>query len=188
MEIPTTPPIIEKYGLVQSTARRGGEAPNTNDFLQLLVTQLQNQDPLSPMENAEFIQQVAQFSSLEETQNLNAQISNLVTIQEVVAGQNAFTQSANLVGKQVEFAHPDTGEDETGVVSAVHVTADGLILDIDGLEVPLAQVTGLLAPHAPVDPVDPATDDDASADDTDSNETNNDSSLDNSDTDDELNN
>ncbi|MBR1735637.1 MAG: flagellar hook capping protein, partial [Firmicutes bacterium] len=47
-----------------------------NAFLRLLTTQLQYQDPLSPMENTEFIAQMAQFTSLEQMQNLNTTMSN----------------------------------------------------------------------------------------------------------------
>jgi flagellar basal-body rod modification protein FlgD len=157
----TTSPLLDKYGLIQSIAKQPGQKNDENVFLTLLVTQLQNQDPLSPMENAEFIQQVATFSSLEESQNLNAKLADLITIQEVVAGQNAFTQSASLVGKTVEYAHPDTGEPATGFVGAVHVTDAGLVLDIDGLEVPLGLVTGIVT-EAPAD--EPAPQEETPAD------------------------
>ena len=61
-----------KYNYYDSN--KGSKKSNDLDkdaFLSLLVTQLQNQDPLSPMEDREFISQMAQFSSLEQMQNLN---------------------------------------------------------------------------------------------------------------------
>jgi len=65
-----------------------------DDFLQLLVTQLRFQDPLQPMEDKEFIAQMAQFNSLEEMQKLN----------KTMAAQNDFNQLASassMIGKRV---------------------------------------------------------------------------------------
>ena len=51
-----------------------------DDFLKLLVTQLRYQNPLEPMDNKEYKAQLAQFSSLEQMQNLNLQLANLSAI------------------------------------------------------------------------------------------------------------
>jgi flagellar basal-body rod modification protein FlgD len=71
-----------------------------NDFLKLFVTQLQNQNPLSPMDSANFTSQLAQFSSLEQLTNLNTSMSNLVDYQNSM--QNVLAIS--LIGKTVQVA------------------------------------------------------------------------------------
>lgn len=80
-------------------------------FLQLLVTQMQYQDPLNPQQDTEFISQLAQFSSLEQMQNLNETFSN--------------TSALSLVGKTVMVTETDstgTSRSITGVVD--YVTRD----------------------------------------------------------------
>jgi flagellar basal-body rod modification protein FlgD len=68
-----------------------------NEFLQLLVTQMQNQDPLDPMRNEEFIAQLAQFSALEQMVNMN---STLVTLTMLESSINN-SQAVNLIGKRI---------------------------------------------------------------------------------------
>ncbi len=67
-----------------------------DDFLQLLITQLQHQDPTKPMDDKQFIAQMAQFSSLEQMTNLGQEFSK---ISGIVSRGNAL----NLLGKQVEI-------------------------------------------------------------------------------------
>lgn len=65
------------------------------DFLKILTSQLGNQDPLKPLDNQEFIAQVAQFSALEQSRQLNQKIDQLLAVQSA-------TQSVGLLGKTVE--------------------------------------------------------------------------------------
>ena len=110
-------------------------------FMKLLVNQLKNQDPLSPMEGQQFASELAQFSTLEEMQNLNDSIYGLAVLQQNNALMSQLTDSSALIGKQVEFIHPTTGETSTGVVESVKL-ADGIaVLNVDGLDVPLGNVT-----------------------------------------------
>ncbi len=64
-------------------------------FFKLLITQLKNQDPLKPMEDKEFIAQMAQFSSLEQMQNMNENM-------EKYLNAKTLTEGAALIGKTVE--------------------------------------------------------------------------------------
>jgi flagellar basal-body rod modification protein FlgD len=66
-------------------------------FLSLLVTQLQNQDPTEPMDNSEFIAQLATFSSLEQLQQVNAKLSSIASYFEQMqaAADAAITSATN---------------------------------------------------------------------------------------------
>ncbi|MCX7786247.1 MAG: flagellar hook assembly protein FlgD [Spirochaetes bacterium] len=68
-----------------------------DDFLKLLVTQLSHQDPTQPMEDREFIAQMAQFTALEQITNLNKEFSS-------VARLIATSQAVGLLGRTVEIA------------------------------------------------------------------------------------
>jgi flagellar basal-body rod modification protein FlgD len=81
-----------------------------DDFLKILISQLQNQDPTNPMEDKEFISQMAQFSSLEQMSNMNEAFSNMAT-------QMNASSAMNFLGKTVQYTE---GENTVnGVVDSV---------------------------------------------------------------------
>ncbi|CQR47695.1 Basal-body rod modification protein FlgD [Paraliobacillus sp. PM-2] len=90
---------------------RGSTSSNLgkDEFLKILMAQLQNQDPLKPMEDKEFISQMATFSSLEQMMTMNKSISSLVNNQTV----SPVIQYSHLIGKEVTFYNFD---DETGEI------------------------------------------------------------------------
>src|SRR3974390_2835673 len=84
-------------GSFANTLGAQGLAGNFNEFLKLLTTQLQNQDPLSPMDTNQFTQQLVQFSSVEQQINMNTQLSTLISLQQTA--QTA--QAASFIGATV---------------------------------------------------------------------------------------
>lgn len=68
-----------------------------NDFLHLLVVQLQNQDPLEPVKNEQFVAQLAQFSSLEQLVNINDSLTGLHMLESSINN----SQAVNLIGKKI---------------------------------------------------------------------------------------
>ncbi|QGG48174.1 flagellar hook assembly protein FlgD [Heliorestis convoluta] len=73
-----------------------------DDFLKLLVTQLRYQDPMKPMEDKEFIAQMAQFSSLEQMQNMAEGFMELKEAQMKMLHENYVAQAVSFIGKEVE--------------------------------------------------------------------------------------
>ncbi|MDR1615725.1 MAG: hypothetical protein LBR98_01700 [Syntrophomonadaceae bacterium] len=107
-----------------------GKELGQEDFLKLLVTQLQNQDPLNPQSDREFIAQMASFSSLEQMKNLNASFNELsYQIGDVMIPNLMLQQSSALIGREVSYINPEpTGEDDiilSGTVQSV-VLIDGV--------------------------------------------------------------
>lgn len=87
---------IEAFNANLNGSRTSKQELGKDDFLQILITQLQHQDPTKPMEDREFIAQMAQFSSLEQMTNMNRQFAEL----------SAALKSSlvtNLLGKEVEI-------------------------------------------------------------------------------------
>jgi flagellar basal-body rod modification protein FlgD len=116
------------------TAAATSTSINQDQFLQLLVAQLQNQDPLTPTDSTTFITQLAQFTQLEQTQRQTATFDQVLKLQQLTSG-------SALIGKTVEYT-PTNGSAQTGVVSAAAIQPDGSVaLSIGGVAVPLDQVT-----------------------------------------------
>lgn len=73
-----------------------------DEFLRMLIAQLENQDPLDPMEDKEFISQMAQFSSLEQMQNMNANLEENLNWNYLLSQTINNTMSTSLIGKDVK--------------------------------------------------------------------------------------
>jgi len=102
-----------------STTGTAGSALGKDAFLQLLVTQLKNQDPLSPTDNTQFVSQMAQFSSLESMQNLNTTVDSLATTYQ----SSQALQASSLVGRSVVVATDSAVLDPTkGITGSVTVS------------------------------------------------------------------
>jgi flagellar basal-body rod modification protein FlgD len=83
----------------QEAAKKDSTTLGKDDFLKLLTTQLQQQDPTKPMDNTAFVAQLAQFSSLEQMNNVNDTLTKLLTSQ----GTSLQTTAASMVGKTAVY-------------------------------------------------------------------------------------
>ena len=106
--LPQDPPTSE------TRADSSGEV-SKDTFLTLLIAQLEHQDPLSPMDNAEFTTQLAQFNTLEQIEAMNLNLSALLDSQE---SMSSFQTSA-LIGKEVQ-AQGNTVHLNQGAASPLH--------------------------------------------------------------------
>lgn len=81
-------------------------------LLRIILTQLTYQDPLKPMDNFQFVSQLAQFSQLQQSQTLNEQVTNLLSSQ-------AATQATSLLGRTIDFVAQTGGATQAGIVRTV---------------------------------------------------------------------
>lgn len=85
-------------------------------FLKLLVAEMKNQDPTSPMESTEYVAQLAAFSQVEQSVQINAKLDNILQA-------SALTQATAMIGKEITSADGKT----TGLVKEVKLYSDGVI-------------------------------------------------------------
>jgi len=107
-----------------------------NDFIKLLVAELQNQDPLDPMNNQEILQQISQIREIESNQRLTD------TLGSVLLGQNVATAS-NLIGRTI-VALSAEGERVTGEVERVSIEEGVARLHVGEHTVTLKNVAEIL--------------------------------------------
>lgn len=132
-------PIIENvYGnteLSEKVASKKNDTLGQDEFLLLLVTQLQNQDPLNPMDSKEFTAQLAQFSSLEQMTRMNT------TLNSISESQNglSYIQAASYIGKNVTAqgnlinlsrGEGDEGEDGVDIKFNIGNNASQIVISI----------------------------------------------------------
>src|SRR5262249_17396401 len=106
-------------GAAQGTTKGTTKESPKETFMKLLVAQLEYQNPLSPMDNTQFTQQLAQFTSLEQLQSMNANLSALMNAQTTTNG----LQAATLIGKQVQAQANTTQVSKQGEATPFQVTA-----------------------------------------------------------------
>ena len=119
---------ISSYPTAPAASTGASSELNQDTFLKLLTTQLQNQDPTNPVSNEDFIAQLAQFSSLEQLQGVNGQLSNLNLV-------NTSMNNASMVNL--------LGQDVVAASDTFHYSGDGSqeIPFITGNEVSTGTIT-----------------------------------------------
>jgi len=123
----------------------GNDTVNQDVFLQLMITQLQNQDPLDPMDNSEFLSQQAMFSQVTTMQEMNDSLNKygeaLVSMNNSMLSSTTLSQAMNIVGKEVTAIDPDNKDATiTGVVESVKVTDEGVLFTVGGKEINISDV------------------------------------------------
>jgi flagellar basal-body rod modification protein FlgD len=134
----------------QAVSNAVNQTLGKDDFLKLLIAELKNQDPLNAVDDKDFIAQMAQFSSLEQMNNMTESVNNLATTMYSLYSQSLLTQGAALIGKQV-VGEDDEGNSTQGIVDSVKWSNIGLQLQIGDKLLDLADVTGISTPEAAPD-------------------------------------
>lgn len=133
---------IEYRGTGENEDVFGQQSIGKDGFIQLLIAQLQNQDPLNPSSNEEFAAQLAQFSSLEQMQNLNQSFERMASFSNL---GNAST----LIGKEVSYLGEGNLETLTGMVDKVVIKDSAVHVEIGGELIPSEKIQTVAQAPAP---------------------------------------
>lgn len=139
-------PLSGITGSVDTTAQAAALAANSTTkksqtmdsevFMQLLVTQLRNQDPSSPMDTNQMISQQTQLAMMEQVTNQTTTANENFSLQMRIA-------AANLVGKQVSYTDAASGSAVTGTATAVSYASSVPTVTVNGKEVDLDVISGI---------------------------------------------
>jgi flagellar basal-body rod modification protein FlgD len=124
---PTSATSAATTSATASTSSSSSLPINQNQFLQMLMTELKNQNPMSPNSGdpMQFVTELAQFTAVEQ------QTNTAEATKTIAAGQNTAAAIA-LIGHSVNYTDPTTGNPTTGTVQSVQFTSSGPTLTING--------------------------------------------------------
>jgi flagellar basal-body rod modification protein FlgD len=122
----TVPPAGSSPSNPADSSSAAAPTLDYDDFLQLMVAQLQNQDPLNPTDSSEFMSQIAEFSNVEQGINANSKLDQLLVNSNI-------SQASTMIGLQL------TGPDGTaGIIQSVRIDSSGSTAILtNGKEVPI---------------------------------------------------
>ena len=140
MEVNILSPQYETQATSTSADSLGGLG--SDDFLQLLIAQLTNQDPMEPTSNEELLNQISSIRDIELSTSLTSTLEGLT-------GQQRFASASTLIGQYVTGLPDSTGVAASGVVIGVRFETDGLpVLQLsDGTELAIEQVNTIESPR-----------------------------------------
>jgi flagellar basal-body rod modification protein FlgD len=127
-----------------------GDVLGKDDFLKILMTQLQNQDPMNPMQDKDFIAQMATFTSLEQMTNMNKMLEQFIQSQSA----DNILKYSEMIGKEVHYESvklDDNGnqnvETVSGVVKSVQQKGTQTLIELlDGTTIPTSSITKVSDP------------------------------------------
>jgi flagellar basal-body rod modification protein FlgD len=118
---------------------------NANDFIKMMITQLQNQDPTEPAKSDQLLAQMSQIGQLQSSTQLQSSLSGLVQ-------QNQIASAGNLIGKSVE-GMDDANNTVHGTVDSVNVQATQVVLHLHtGADLQMSRVTKITNGATPTTP------------------------------------
>lgn len=127
-----------------SVANSSATSLSSNEFLQLMMTELENQDPLSPSSSdpTQYLTELAQMTSVEQETNTAQSTAESAT-------EQAVSQAVGLIGDTVSYKDQTTGDVVTGAVNSVQITSSGPTLTVNGVAgVDPAIVTNVTGPSS----------------------------------------
>jgi flagellar basal-body rod modification protein FlgD len=132
-------PVIA--GVPARKVTSGNNSMGKDQFLQILITQLKNQDPLSPMQDKDFIAQMAQFSSVEQLTEMNGNLKSMLAMLSQSLGS-----ASGIIGKTISWSVPGKGVNDlptvgSGVVEAIAVKNKAQYAVVDGKDIPIDRIS-----------------------------------------------
>jgi flagellar basal-body rod modification protein FlgD len=113
------------------------------DFFKLLTAQMSAQDPLQPVDNTQFLTQLAQFTQLQQSLTTNQTLASMASLQQSLSALQTMTQTASMIGRKIDYTDPTTGEAKSGTVQGVSAESGQVVLEVDGNKVPLTAITAV---------------------------------------------